>query len=146
MIQLIRNSIVHGIETPNDRISAGKVIKGVIKIALETSIGNDLMIRYSDDGAGLDVEKIKKNALDRGLVMEFELDKMNEKELAGLIFMEGFSTSEKSNKHAGRGQGMHLVKSIISDHKGKYQLAYQTGKSFELTIEFPHVDKNSVEI
>ncbi len=137
MIQLIRNSIIHGIETPSARITAGKVIKGEIGIELDKTASDDLVIRYHDDGAGLDLQEIKVKALDRGIVMGFELEKMSDQELVELIFLEGFSTSEKSNKHAGRGQGMHLVKSIVADHGGTYALTYEKGKSFGITITFP---------
>lgn len=145
MIQLIRNSIIHGIEAPSSRITAGKVIKGEIEISLDKNQDDDLIIRYSDDGAGLDLEEIRKKAEDRGLVMSHELDKMNDQQIAELIFMEGFSTSEKSNKHAGRGQGMHLVKSIIEDMKGSFKLTYEKGKTFGMEITFPHIEGTKTE-
>lgn len=138
MIQLIRNSIIHGIEAPSTRITLGKVIKGDIVIELDKTATDDLVIKYSDDGAGLDLQEIKLKALNKGLVVSYELDKMTDQQLAELIFMEGFSTSEKSNKHAGRGQGMHLVKSIVADFGGRYTLSYEKGKSFGLTIIFPN--------
>lgn len=144
MIQLIRNSIVHGIESPEDRIKAGKVIAGEVRIELDKTEKDDLVVWYSDDGAGLDHARIKKNALDRGLVMEFEVEKMTGSEIEEMIFLEGFSTSEKSNRHAGRGQGMHLVQSIINDQKGHYKFEAPSGQSFGLKIVLPSVGKKLV--
>ena len=145
MIQLIRNSIVHGIEDPNERISAGKPVKGSISITLNSNLDRDLVIRYTDDGAGLDEEKIKKVAIEKGLIMEFEVENISAKQAGELIFKEGFSTSETSDKHAGRGQGMHVVKSIIEDNDGKFEIEYETGKSFGMTIEYPEIVQNVEE-
>jgi len=144
MIQLVRNSIVHGIEPPSARISAGKIVKGEICIELDRTPKDDLLIRYSDDGAGLDLEKIKAKAITRGLVTESEVNTMDENEVPYLIFKEGFSTSEKSNKHAGRGQGMHLVQSLIEDINGSYELHYEKGKSFGITITLPSIGEKLV--
>ncbi len=137
MIQLIRNSIIHGLEMPNDRISVGKSEKGSITITLSCANENDLVIKYSDDGNGLDIEKIKTTAIEKGLVKEFEIENMRDGDIANLIFSEGFSTSDKSNTHAGRGMGMHLVKSLIEDSDGTFTIDYQAGKSFELSITYP---------
>ena len=145
MIQLIRNSIIHGIETPDERISSGKEEKGTINITLNSNLDRDLVIRYADDGAGLDEEKIKKIALEKELIMDFDLENMNAKQAGELIFKEGFSTSAKSDKHSGRGQGMHVVKSLIEDNDGKFDLEYETGKSFAMTIQYPEVVENTEE-
>jgi signal transduction histidine kinase/HAMP domain-containing protein len=139
MIQLIRNSVVHGIEMPNKRIAAGKVIKGEIKIELDNGPNNELIIRYHDDGSGLEMGLIRQKAIDRGLVTEFEADKMSRDQLVGLIFKPGFSTSERADRHSGMGQGMHLVKSIIVECKGSFTVESVEGKSFGLTITLPPV-------
>lgn len=139
MIQLVRNSIVHGIEAPSVRMNEGKVIMGEILIELSKS-DNEMFIRYKDDGRGVDLERIKRQALDHGLVTETDLKKMEEPQIIDLIFHEGFSTADKSDAHAGRGQGMHLVKSIINKHKGAYEITSVPGKSFEMMIKLPIIN------
>ena len=139
MIQLVRNSIVHGIEAPSVRMNEGKVIMGEILIELSKS-DNEMFIRYKDDGRGADLERIKRQALDNGLVTETDLKKMEEPQIIDLIFHEGFSTADKSDAHAGRGQGMHLVKSIINKHKGAYEITSVAGKSFEMVIKLPIIN------
>ncbi|WP_462249534.1 nitrate- and nitrite sensing domain-containing protein [Ekhidna sp.] len=136
MIQLIRNSVVHGIEAPNSRMNDGKVIMGEILIELSRS-DHELFIRYLDDGKGLDMERIKRQALDHNLVTDTDLKGMDDREITDLIFREGFSTADKSDAHAGRGQGMHLVKSILDQHKGAYDITSVPGKSFEMIIKLP---------
>lgn len=146
MIQLIRNSVVHGIEDPSVRMSEGKVIMGEILIELSKS-DNEMFIRFKDDGRGLDIERIKRQALDHGLVTDTDLKKMEEFEITDLIFREGFSTADNSDSHAGRGQGMHLVKSILDEYKGAYDITSVPGKSFEMIIKLPvlNVEKGDEE-
>ncbi|MCP4458549.1 MAG: hypothetical protein GY816_11080 [Cytophagales bacterium] len=141
MIQLIRNSIIHGIEESSGRVSAGKLVKGTITISIEKNPENDLIIKYADDGAGLNLNMLKANALEKGLVLEDELEKMNDAQLAELIFIEGFSTSEITGKHSGRGQGMHVVKSIIAENNGTFKVKNEMGKSFGMIIQYPGVMK-----
>ncbi len=145
MIQLIRNSIVHGIEAPNARMNDGKVIMGEILIELSRS-DNELFIRYKDDGKGLDIERIKRQALDHNLVTDTDLKGMEDFEISDLIFREGFSTADKSDAHAGRGQGMHLVKSILDQHKGAYNITSVPGKSFEMIIKLPVLETTEKEV
>lgn len=139
MIQLIRNSMVHGIEASNDRISAGKVLKGKIEIGLSET-KKDISISYKDDGNGLHLKKIMTKAVENGLVTESELVKMRDKEVAELIFNEGFSTNEQVDKNSGRGQGMPLVKSLIEELSGTYKIESKGGKSFGMTIKLPAIN------
>ncbi|MEO9871837.1 nitrate- and nitrite sensing domain-containing protein [Ekhidna sp.] len=144
MIQLIRNSVVHGIESPDSRMNAGKAMMGELLIEL-SSIDEEIFIRYRDDGHGLDMDLIKTRAMDNGIVTEMDLKKMEEAEIVDLIFDEGFSTAYKSDEHAGRGQGMHLVKSIIRDISGAYDIQSVPGKSFEMTIKLPIIKGEETE-
>ena len=144
MIQLIRNSVVHGIEAPNTRMNDGKVIMGEILIELSKS-DNEIFVRYKDDGKGLDLELVKRKALNNGLVTDTDLKKMEDFEITNLIFHEGFSTAENSDSHAGRGQGMHLVKSIIDEYKGAYDITSVPGKSFEMLIKLPMLEEEKAE-
>ncbi|MEO9484745.1 MAG: nitrate- and nitrite sensing domain-containing protein [Ekhidna sp.] len=144
MIQLIRNSVVHGIEAPSVRMNVGKVIMGEILIELSKS-DDEMFIRYKDDGRGLELELVKRRALDNGLVTDTDLKKMEDFEVADLIFQEGFSTADKSDSHAGRGQGMHLVKSILDNHKGAYDITSVPGKSFEMLIKLPVINTDKAD-
>ena len=137
-IQLIRNSIVHGIEEGNMRIAKNKPLKGRIEMELDITEDNELLISYQDDGEGLNIEKIKKKALNRNLITEFEAENMSDDKVADLIFLKGFSTTEKADKHSGRGQGMNLVKRIIEEHKGLFTIK-NSQRHFEMTIKFPPV-------
>ncbi len=137
MIQLMRNSLVHGIESPNDRMNAGKSITGNIHIALKQIDPDHIEVTYDDDGAGLDLDKIKARALERNLATEEELNVMDTVGISKLIFAEGFSTADEVTEHAGRGQGMNLVESIIKEHQGKFSIDFEQGKKFEMIITFP---------
>ncbi len=144
MIQLIRNSMVHGIELPNDRITAGKVLKGKIQISLSHT-PKFINIVYTDDGDGLNLKKIMTKAVENGIVTESDLVKMRDKEVAELIFHEGFSTNDVADKNSGRGQGMPLIRSLIEQNKGTYKIESKGGKSFGMTIKFPVLDEITME-
>lgn len=144
MIQLIRNSIVHGIEQPDIRMTKGKVMIGKLKIEMHRD-EHDLIIKYSDDGRGLEMDKIKMIAVDKGLVTETGLEDMSEDDLKKLIFQEGFSTADKTDKHAGRGQGMQLVSNLIAENNGSFSISYTPDESFEMTIRFPYIEQEEEE-
>ena len=145
MIQLIRNSIVHGIEAPSVRMNEGKSVTGEILIELSKS-DDELFIRYHDDGRGLDMIRIKQKAVERGIVSETELNKMEDFEIVKLIFHAGFSTADKSDTHAGRGRGMHLVKSILDENNGAFDITYKEGKEFQMIIKLPAIESTREEI
>ena len=142
MIQLIRNSIVHGIETPESRMEKGKVMIGMLRIELHRD-EQHLIIKYSDDGRGLDMNKIKMRALEQGMVTEMALDNMDDEDLEKLIFQEGFSTADKSDKHAGRGQGMQLVSNLIAENNGSFTINCVEDELFEMTIRFPYIEQET---
>lgn len=140
MIQLIRNSVIHGIEPPDVRMKNGKIMVGKLKIEMYRD-EHDLIIKYSDDGRGLDMDKIKMKAVENGIVTETALKSMEEDDLKKLIFQEGFSTADKTDKHAGRGQGMQLVSNLIASNNGSFSIAYTQGESFEMIIRFPYIEQ-----
>ncbi|GAB4229277.1 MAG: hypothetical protein Tsb0034_00900 [Ekhidna sp.] len=140
MIQLIRNSIIHGIEPPDVRMGKGKVMIGKLKIEMHRD-EHDLIIRYSDDGQGLNMEKIRMKAVEKGLVTETALKEMGEEDLQKLIFQEGFSTADNVDKHAGRGQGMQLVSNLIAENNGSFSIKHTPDESFEMTIRFPYIER-----
>jgi two-component system, chemotaxis family, sensor kinase CheA len=84
-------------------------------------------------------------AVENGLVTESDLVKMRDKEVAELIFHEGFSTNDKADRNSGRGQGMPLIRSLIEENKGTYKIESKGGKSFGMTIKFPILDETITE-
>jgi len=145
MIQLIRNSLVHGIEESAVRSERNKPPKGTINIDISATAQDDILISYRDDGGGLDLEDIKVKALERNVISDFEAENISKEKIPELIFMNGFSTSEKSDMNSGRGQGMSLVKNIIEDQKGAYTVNFEKDKYFEIIIKLPSVYKDQPE-
>lgn len=145
MIQLIRNSIKHGIEDKSERSNIGKLVRGSITIDLDQPEEELLQVTYKDDGRGLNIEDIKKRAIKVGIVSEFEADKMDEQTVVDLIFKEGFSTSEEVDEHAGRGQGMNLVKNLIEGMSGSFDTSFEEGKYFQMIIKLPVTGSMTVE-
>ena len=146
MIQLIRNSMTHGIESGNTRIGRQKPIKARIKLTLDMNGNGDYSFIYEDDGQGLDIEQIKKWAINKGLISFTESKNMDETDFPSLIFKPGFTTISSPNSYSGRGQGMALVKSLVDEKDGKVSLDSEFGVFFRLTINLPAVknyNKNS---
>lgn len=136
LIQLVRNSVYHGIELPEQRRKAGKAENGVISIRA-TAEGSDLRIIYRDDGAGIDSEKIKERAVKAGLLTREKADAMNERDQALLIFHSGFSTAETPDRVAGKGVGLSLVRDRVKALQGRLSLKFRRGSHSEFTMIFP---------
>ena len=136
LVQLVRNSIFHGIESSEERAAKNKNSQGRISIQAVKKNGS-LTIRYFDDGAGLNSDKIKKTALAKKLITEKDLSIMKEKDIFALVFKPEFSTADSVNKTAGRGVGMNLVKSIVTGLKGKLALRSKKDESLEFEIQIP---------
>lgn len=131
---ILRNSISHGIEIPEKRISSNKESAGVIKITTELE-GNFIIVSIQDDGAGIDTDKIKKLGIQRGLLSSNK--QYSKEEIIDLIFHNGFSTAEKVSKVAGRGVGMDIVRSEISSLNGTITIKTETGKGTKFIIVLP---------
>ncbi|MDA8209621.1 MAG: chemotaxis protein CheA, partial [Actinomycetota bacterium] len=112
LTHLVRNSVDHGIETPEERLAAGKSEEGRLLIRAFHE-GGQVNIEIQDDGAGIDAQKVLDKALDKGLVNSEAAAKMSDRELLSLIFLPGFSTAEKVTNVSGRGVGMDVVKTNI---------------------------------
>ncbi len=134
MMHIIRNAIDHGIESPAHRLSVGKQEKGVIRIASYQK-GNHVVIEVSDDGKGIDVEKIKAKALEKGLITD--VNGVSEREALDLIFMPGFSTSDTVSEVSGRGVGMDVVKNNITAVSGMVDIETSRGKGSRFIITLP---------
>lgn len=136
LIHLIRNSIDHGIEKPEERENIGKPEYGVVKLQAYPD-GNNVVIEVSDDGAGIDHEKIKDKAISKGVISEEKAEQLSKDEIAELLFEAGFSTADKVTDVSGRGVGLDVVKSKIESIGGIVEITTLQGKGTKFTIRIP---------
>jgi two-component system chemotaxis sensor kinase CheA len=136
LIHMVRNSADHGIESPEVRLAAGKPEQGTVTLDAFHR-GNSIYIRVSDDGKGLDSERIKAKALERGLISQVEAERMTKQQIFQLIWEPGLSTAEKVTEVSGRGMGMDIVKSKIELLNGTVELDSEIGKGTTVTIKLP---------
>jgi two-component system chemotaxis sensor kinase CheA len=136
LIHLLRNSIDHGIETPEERQKAGKNPVGTIRLSAQRS-GDNVIIEVEDDGAGVDPEKLRESAVQKGFVSADEAAKMSRSELVSMIFLPGFSTSQEVTETSGRGVGMDVVKTKIAALGGTVQFETRLGKGTKTSIKVP---------
>ena len=136
LVHLIRNSVDHGVEPPDVRVSNGKDPQGTIRLSAQHE-GNNIVIEIEDDGKGIDPEKLKKKALEKGLITEKEAAEMADKEAFNLIFKAGFSTAEKVTKISGRGVGMDVVKTNIAKMNGTIGINSELGVGTVITLKLP---------
>jgi two-component system chemotaxis sensor kinase CheA len=134
LVHIIRNSIDHGIESPPDRKAAGKPKGGTIHLAAMHS-GANVLIRISDDGAGLNTEKIRAKALEKALVSA-DAD-LSDRDIQQLIFAPGFSTAQKVSDVSGRGVGMDVVKQRIDALRGTVEVDSRPGAGTTITLKLP---------
>jgi len=134
LVHLIRNSIDHGIEKPNVRESKGKNPQGKVTLKAQ-HVGAFVLITIEDDGAGLDLEKIRKKAIDKGLISPN--DELTENQTADLIFMPGFSTADKITSISGRGVGMDVVKRDIASLGGSVSVSTTKDKGSKFILKIP---------
>lgn len=136
LTHMIRNSCDHGIEKPADRIAAGKKETGTIHLNAYHE-GGFIIIRISDDGKGLDAQKILAKAIEKGMVTAEKAGEMGEKQILSYIMRPGFSTAEKITNVSGRGVGMDVVRSNIEKIGGVIDMDSVLGKGTSFTIQIP---------
>jgi two-component system chemotaxis sensor kinase CheA len=134
MVHLVRNSLDHGVEKPEDRIAAGKPETGTITLNAFHQGGN-IVIQIIDDGKGLDKERILEKAIERGLVSEN--DRLSDEQIYELIFQAGFSTAEQISDISGRGVGMDVVRRNIQELNGTVEVESVPGEGSTFTIRLP---------
>lgn len=134
LVHLIRNSIDHGIESPQDRLAAGKPAQGTIHLSAQHS-GAYVLIRVDDDGAGLDAERIRAKAIERGLISRDAV--LNEKEIFALTLAPGFSTAQNVTNVSGRGVGMDVVSRSIETLGGTIDITSTLGQNTTITLKLP---------
>ncbi len=136
LIHMVRNSLDHGIETPEDRVAAGKPEKGVLKIV--ASHQNDfVVIVVSDDGKGIDPSRIKAKALQLGLISAERAEQMSDQDAANLVFAAGLSTNEEVSDLSGRGVGMDVVRTAVLKAGGDVSLRSTVGVGTAVTVRLP---------
>lgn len=136
LVHLIRNAMDHGIETPEERVKKGKPRKGTITLQAYHS-GNHVFVEISDDGAGIDKEKVRNKAIEKGVITAKEADMLTDQQIYELILASGFSTSEKVSDVSGRGVGLDVVKNTIESLGGTISIDSVQGEGSTFTIQLP---------
>jgi two-component system chemotaxis sensor kinase CheA len=132
IIHILRNCVDHGIEPTEDRVKKGKPEIGTIKLTAH-HVGNFIHITIADDGAGLDLDKIREKAIKKGIIKQ--TDTLSKQELSNLIFHSGFSTAENITDVSGRGVGMDVVKRKIAELRGEIQIETEKNKGTTITLK-----------
>ncbi|CAN2041041.1 two-component system, chemotaxis family, sensor kinase CheA [Candidatus Magnetomoraceae bacterium gMMP-15] len=135
LVHIIRNSIDHGIESPEARKAAEKPAQGTVCLSAEHS-GANVLIQISDDGAGLDAEAIRESAIEKGLIAPDD-EQRNEKEIFAFIFASGFSTAKEVTGVSGRGVGMDVVRRHIESLRGTIDIESEKGIGTTITLKLP---------
>lgn len=136
LIHMIRNAIDHGIETPEERIKLGKPAEGNIILSAYQH-GNKVILEIKDDGKGINLAKIKEKAISKGFLTQDELKSMNDDQITNLIFAPGFSTGDEVTSISGRGIGLDVVQTKISQLNGKVRVFSEFNKGCCVQIELP---------
>jgi two-component system chemotaxis sensor kinase CheA len=136
LVHLVRNSVDHGIELPDDRVAAGKPRTGTIVLAAEQE-GDHILLTIRDDGKGMDPDVIREIAVKKGAIERDLADRLNDSECFNLIFAPGFSTKEKVTDVSGRGVGMDVVKTKIAQLNGSVNVESTLGEGSLIVIRVP---------
>ncbi|MGJ3253915.1 MAG: response regulator [Elainellaceae cyanobacterium] len=136
MTHLVNNAITHGIEPPHERISAGKPPIGRITVRTFHQ-GNQTVISVTDDGAGINPEKVSQKAVERGLITPDDVKSMSRLDIYDLLFHHGFSTKDKADDFSGRGVGMDVVRTSLNEIRGVINIDSAVGKGTTFTIRLP---------
>jgi len=136
LTHLVRNAISHGIEAPQERTRAGKPSCGTIRLKAYHQ-GNQVIVEISDDGHGIDVQKVKARAVERGFLNAEASGRLSEADILDLIFQPGFSTADEITEVAGRGVGLDVVQSVLQRLKGKVEVETHAGKGTSFRLQLP---------
>lgn len=136
LVHLVRNSVDHGIELPDEREAKGKPRMGKVTLAAEQE-GDHILLSISDDGAGMDPDKLRRIAVEKGLYDEDAAARLSDTEAFGLIFAPGFSTKKEISDVSGRGVGMDVVKTKIAQLNGTVEIQSVLGQGTRLIIKVP---------
>ncbi|MGC1484786.1 MAG: response regulator [Candidatus Acidiferrum sp.] len=136
LVHLVRNSVAHGIERPEDRIAAGKPELGKVSLRAYHR-GNHIYIEVEDDGRGIDYERVKLSAIERGLVSPETADRLTERDLREMLFHPGFTTAPVKTELAGRGVGLDVVRANLNALNGEIDIQSIGGQGTKFTLKVP---------
>ncbi|PKQ40718.1 chemotaxis protein CheA [Pseudomonas sp. YY-1] len=136
LVHLVRNAVDHGVETPEEREKAGKARAGRVVLSAEQE-GDHILLSITDDGKGMDADVLRAKAVEKGLLDKDAADRLNEFECYNLIFAPGFSTKTEISDVSGRGVGMDVVKTKISQLNGTVNVFSQKGQGSKIIIKVP---------
>jgi two-component system chemotaxis sensor kinase CheA len=136
LMHLVRNALDHGIESAEDRTTAGKSPEGTVRVSAERR-GNNIVISVGDDGRGLDRDKILTKAIEKGLVTDEDAQKMTDAAAYNIIFLPGFSTKVKADLMSGRGVGMDIIKQVVTKFRGHVDIINHPGHGSTFELFFP---------
>ena len=136
IMHLLRNSLDHGVEMPDERVAKGKPRVGEVGLIARHE-GNNVVIMVTDDGKGIDADKIRAKAVEKGLYTQEEVDKMDDQDAVRIIFLPGFSTAEKISDISGRGVGMDVVRSKIEALSGHVDVETHVNEGSIFKIKLP---------
>jgi two-component system chemotaxis sensor kinase CheA len=139
-IQLIRNAVVHGVETAAEREAAGKPSIASLHLEFNSVPGNGFEMLFQDDGRGLDPEKVRSVAVSKGLLSEEEARQLRDRQAIKLIFKPGFTTMANSPGEAKHGSGMSLVRRYVHEAGGKIALASTVGQETRFKVTLPALE------
>jgi two-component system chemotaxis sensor kinase CheA len=136
LAHLVRNAVSHGIESAEQRARGGKPVRGTIHLT-SYHHGNQVIVEISDDGAGIDAQKVKAKALEQKLITAENADQMNESEILELVFRPGFSTADEITEVSGRGVGLDVVQTVLHRLKGSVEIETRAGGSTTFRLKLP---------
>ena len=136
LVHLIRNTLDHGIEAPDTRAASGKPRKGTLKLEARSE-GDFIVVEVTDDGAGINPDRVARKAVEKGIVSADRVKAMSRQEILDLIFLPGFSTAEKTSDVSGRGVGMDVVRTNMKKLNGVVDLDSALGKGTTVTLKLP---------
>ena len=136
LTHLVRNAVDHGLETPAERLASGKTAQGTLRLNAYHQ-GNHVVIEVSDDGRGIDPQRVITKAIERGVVTAEAASRMSDSEILELVFESGFSTADKITEISGRGVGMDVVKTVLERMKGSVQTRSEPGIGTTFLLKVP---------
>lgn len=136
LMHLIRNAIDHGVESPAERVAAGKPAEGVVRLSAAAR-GNHVVVEVEDDGRGINVESTLETAVRRGLVSAERAPELTRREIFNLLFLPGLSTRDDVSEYSGRGVGMDVVKTAIAQLSGVIDVDSEEGRGTHISVTLP---------
>ena len=136
LVHIVRNAIDHGIETPDERLASGKPVEGMLRMTAHHE-GGQVIVEISDDGAGIDVARVKARAVERGAISAAQAEQMPERDALHLVFLPGLSTAAAVTNVSGRGVGMDVVKTNVERIGGTVEVQSEIGQGTTLRVRIP---------